>query len=30
MVMVNGLIVDKRFLSPEIQKIIDDKENNKK
>ena len=30
MVMVNGLIVDKRFLSPEIRKIIDDKENRKK
>jgi len=30
MVMVNGLIVDKRFLSPEIRKIIDDKENSKK
>jgi hypothetical protein len=24
MVMVNGLIVDKKFLSPEIQEIIDD------
>ncbi len=30
MVMANGLIVDSRFLSPEIQKIIDDKENRKK
>jgi len=30
MVMVNGLIVDKSFLSPEIQKMIDDKENRKK
>lgn len=30
MVMVNGLIVDKSFLSPEIRKIIDDKENRKK
>ena len=30
MVMVNGLIVDKRFLSPEIQEIIDYKENGKK
>jgi len=30
MVMVNGLIVDKKFLSPEIQEIIDDKENRKK
>jgi hypothetical protein len=30
MVMVNGLIVDKKFLSPEIQEIIDDKENSKK
>jgi len=30
MVMVNGLIVDKSVLSPEIRKIIDDKENRKK
>jgi hypothetical protein len=30
MVMVNELIVDKRFLPPEIQEIIDDKENTKK
>ena len=30
MVMVNGLIVDKRFLPPEIQETIDDKENSKK
>ena len=30
MVMVNGLIVPKKFLSPEIQEIIEDKEESKK
>jgi len=29
MVMVDGLIIDKSFWSPEIQEIMDDKENGK-